>query len=66
MRDDVQAPYITEAERDGLPEVPAIRCPVCGAECEEYAFDRRGVLVGCDVCITFDEACDRSSWGDAE
>ena len=51
MNDNIQAPYITEAERDGRPEAPEIYCPICGSEAEDIYEDVNGDVVGCDVCI---------------
>ena len=57
------APWIREAERDGMPpydEAPDPICPVCGEECETiYTSDIDGSPVGCDECLTLWEA---SEW----
>ena len=58
------APWIVDAELNGLPEVPVVKCPVCGAECEEIYFYRgsRDAL-GCDRCI---DSMDSYDWRQEE
>lgn len=52
------APWIREAEMNGMPpydDDPDPICPVCGKECETiYTHD--GEPVGCDECLTLWEA----------
>ena len=58
------APWIREAERDGMPpydEPPDPICPVCGEECETI-YTNDGNPVGCNECLTLWEA---SEWCDA-
>ncbi len=61
MQDIPDAPWIREAERDGMPpydDEPDPVCPVCGKECETiYTYD--GNPVGCNECLTLWEA---SEW----
>lgn len=49
------APWIRDAELNGIPEDPPCRCPVCGEECETYYFTYergvRGDVIGCENCI---------------
>lgn len=51
------APWIRDAENNGMEDYGEPVCPVCGAECERfyfYAGDRD--VLGCDRCIDWDEA----------
>lgn len=53
------APWIRDAELNGVPEDPPVICPVCGAECEEiYETREYGEVLGCDKCILIREAYD--------
>ena len=45
------APWIREAERDGLPYIPPVICPICGGECEEIYEDLHSGVAGCNRCI---------------
>ena len=51
------APYIREAEKFGMEE-PEMRCPICGAVCEEVFSFPDGRPNGCNVCGDF-----MLSWG---
>lgn len=56
---DLQHPDVTSALRTGYPSGHKDRepiCPVCGNECEEIYKDRFGRHVGCDVCISTQDA----------
>lgn len=57
---EMQHPAITSIERTGWPhgmEPPdGPVCPVCGQECEDVYFDRRGEIVGCDSCLRLRDA----------
>lgn len=34
-------------------EAAAVRCPVCGRECDKlYISDADGAAIGCDMCVT--------------
>lgn len=51
------APWIREAETDGMPEEGEPICPVCGEECEGlYIAD--GDVIGCDCCVDRVDAWD--------
>jgi len=50
------APWIRDAEINGVPDAPAPICPVCGDEAEEFYLDRDGDVIGCDRCIRLIEA----------
>ena len=53
------APWIRDAELNGVPEDPPVICPVCGAECEEiYETREYGEVLGCDQCILIRNAYD--------
>lgn len=59
MIDIPDAPYIRDAEQDGVggEEEEMWYCPVCGAECPDYIYTVetiRGVEtpVGCSECLT--------------
>ena len=49
--DVMDAPWIREAERDGMPDAPDPTCPVCGRECEAIYSDFCGDAVGCNECL---------------
>ena len=53
---DIQAPYITQAERDGREYSDVPRCPECGCECETVMIDRYGEIAGCENCIILRDA----------
>ena len=38
------------------PEQKYPECPICGCEAEEFYFDFNGNIVGCDVCISTQDA----------
>lgn len=47
------APYIREAEIDGMPDVPPVLCPCCGEEVEFFYVEKAtGDIIGCDRCVT--------------
>jgi len=50
------APWIRDAELNGYGDYEPIECPICGEECETIYRDRYGEVVGCDECITTQEA----------
>lgn len=54
------APWIRDAEINGMPGGDECHCPVCHKECERIYFyrgetDARDVL-GCDQCIDWEDA----------
>lgn len=53
MRDLPDAPWIRDAEQNGMPEPEPYNCPVCGAECPEWLYrDKRNhEILGCDICL---------------
>ena len=53
------APWIRDAETNGMPEAEEIEyvCPVCGAENpEDFCLDRDGDIIGCRECCGFHDA----------
>lgn len=50
------APWIRDAELNGPPEPDPVYCPVCGEDCSEIYFDKGGNVVGCDYCISRQDA----------
>ena len=51
------APWIRDAENDGLPSEPEPVCPVCGAECE-VIYRIGDDAIGCENCVEVIDACD--------
>ena len=52
---ELEHPVITNLRETGHPYRRAakeIRCPICGAEAENFYMDRRRDVVGCDRCLT--------------
>lgn len=46
------APWIRDAELNGLPEDPEVECPVCGSKtCDQIFLDKFGEAVGCEYCL---------------
>lgn len=59
MHDLPDAPWIRDAETNGIPFVPQPGCPVCGCEHPEtYYLSGYHEIIGCDRCIKAVEACD--------
>lgn len=50
MMDLPDAPWIRDAEINGMPEAETIYCPVCGAEDPDYLIIVDGDVVGCECC----------------
>lgn len=46
------APWIREAEMNGVDYEPQPKCPVCGEECETIYLDREGDPCGCEWCTS--------------
>ena len=58
------APWIQEAEMEGLPASDPVICPECGQECETIYIDRLGkhdTVFGCDKCLRGIDAWDWKS-----
>ena len=54
MIDD--APWIRDAEINGMDDPPPVKCPVCGAECATIYKDINDDVVGCDICMNWQDA----------
>ena len=52
------APWIRDAELNGVPEDPPVKCPICGEECETIYEDKNGEVFGCDKCTKHRDAYD--------
>lgn len=50
MYDVPDAPWIRDAEINGMPEGDDVYCPVCGEENPETFYVQEGDVVGCDCC----------------
>ena len=49
MRD---APYIEDAERNGMPHPEPVTCRICGAECQRvYISKLDNEPIGCNRCV---------------
>ena len=49
--DLLDAPYIREAETNGIPERKLYKCPICGEEYPERFYLSHGEIVGCECCL---------------
>ena len=59
MIDIPDAPWIRDAERNGMPEAEDFTCPVCGNKNpDRYFIDRYGDVIGCEACISTIDAYD--------
>ena len=59
MQDLPDAPWIRDAELNGMPSADSVICPVCGKECETIYLDDGCLnVVGCDNCIRTMDAYD--------
>lgn len=53
------APWIRDAELNGMPSADPVICPVCGEECETIYLDEGCLnVLGCDNCIRTMDAYD--------
>ena len=50
------APWIREAERDGMPPFDEVKCPCCGEECDVIYADQYGNVFACDRCLIEQDA----------
>lgn len=53
------APWIRDAEMNGMPSPDPVICPVCGSECEEIYEDKDGDAFGCEHCV---KCLDADQW----
>lgn len=58
MQQIPDAPWIRDAERNGIDEVPDPICPMCKKVAERFYFyiDDSSQVIGCDQCITWEPA----------
>jgi len=52
------APWIREAELYGVPDRDPVRCPICGAEADTIYTDKNGDALGCEWCVSCEDAFD--------
>lgn len=52
------APWIREAEQNGMPSPEPVFCPECGEECETIYVAPGGYACGCDKCLKAKDACE--------
>ena len=50
------APWIRDAEINGVGEPDPVKCPVCGEECDTIYADMYGNVFGCEECIMKQDA----------
>lgn len=50
------APWVREAERDGMPPFNVVTCPCCGEECTEIYADQYGNVFACEHCLIVQDA----------
>ncbi len=55
MMDLPDAPWIRDAEMNGVPEDAPVHCPVCGEETDSV-YMLYGEVVGCPNCISLKDA----------
>lgn len=58
MRDLPDAPWIRDAELNGMPEAEDFYCPICGAENPEKFYEINGEVIGCESCVNSHDAYD--------
>ena len=59
------APWIREAEINGMPEGCSVLCPVCGSEADTFYNGPDGEIFACDRCLKSVDAydyADRHGW----
>lgn len=53
------APWIRDAELNGIDAPDPVKCPVCGGECERiYFYKGNRDALGCDICIDWMDSYD--------
>ena len=57
MNDLPDAPWIRDAELNGIPSYDPPPCPVCGKEAE-YFYIVDGQVIGCDHCVDRIDPCE--------
>ena len=51
MMDIADAPWIRDAELNGMPESKDVYCPICNEENPEWFYVQSREIVGCSCCI---------------
>ena len=49
------APWIRDAEINGMPGSDPVICPICGDEADTF-FLQDGIVIGCNHCVTETDA----------
>ena len=57
------APWIRQAERDGVPADDPVHCPCCGEECDTIYMDQYKNVFACDRCLMQQDAWE---WAEEE
>lgn len=52
------APWIRDAELNGVPADDPVLCPICGEECDTIFEDDDGTAFGCENCVRKRDAYD--------
>lgn len=52
------APWIRDAENNGMPDGDDVYCPVCNEENPEYFYVQDGEIIGCSECVERVDAVD--------
>ena len=45
------APWIRDAELNGMPDAPDVKCPYCDAINPDTFYVQNGVVMGCSECM---------------
>lgn len=51
MNDLPDAPWVRDAELNGMPQADDFVCPICGAEAPDEFYLIGGDVVGCSECV---------------
>ena len=52
MQNIPDAPWIRDAELNGMEDAPEPTCPICYGHPEYAYYDQAGNLLGCDLCVS--------------
>ncbi len=63
MRTIPDAPWIREAEMNGMPPCETVKCPCCEEECETIYADQYGNVFACNKCL---QSADAWEWLEEE
>lgn len=53
------APWIRDAEINGMDCGPDVQCPICGRVCDDLYVDANDDVVGCGYCV---KVLDSADW----